>query len=152
MFALNGVAKISIYDANGKFVKDITHMNAVHIYNGNEEYPNIIAIESEVIDEEFESLYHNGIDERTDFQKMTSSDDTCFVLSSAVSQRGMKIIITAIGKDNKDNEKTMLYICDYCMFGLEKEPFGDVSLDCRNITTYTHYISCKMPIRCIIKK
>ena len=122
MFALNGVAKISIYDANGKFVKDITHMNAVHIYNGNEEYPNVIAIESEVIDEEFESLYHNGIDERT------------------------------VGKDEKDNMRTVLYACDYCVFGVEKEPFGDITLDSRYITTYTHYISCMSKVKCIIKK
>ena len=152
MFALNGVAKISIYDANGKFVKDITHMNAVHIYNGNEEYPNIIAIESEVIDEEFESLYHNGIDERTDFQKMIDGDDTCFVLSEATSQLGMKIVITTKGKDEKDNIKTVLYTCDYCIFGVEKEPFGDISLDSRYITTYTHYISCMSKVKCIIKK
>ena len=152
MIVINGVNKISIYDSNGKFIKDITHMNAVHIYNGNEEYPNIIAIESETIDEEFESIYHNGLDERTDFQKMIDNDDTRFVLSEATSQLGMKIIITAVGKDNKDNDRVMLYSCDNCLFGIEKEPFGDITLDSRYITTYTHYISCKKPIVCIIKK
>ena len=152
MIATNGVNKISIYDSNGKFIKDITNMNAVHIYNGNEKYPNIITIESETIDEEFESIYHNGIDERTDFQKMIDNDDTRFVLSEATSQLGMKIIITVIGKDNKNNDRVMLYSCDNCLFGIEKEPFGDIIWDFKYITTYTYYISCKGPIKCIIKK
>ena len=83
---------------------------------------------------------------------MTDDDDTRFVLSEATSQLGMKIIITAVGKDNKDNDKVILYTCDNCLFGVEKEPFGDITLSSRYITTYTHYISCKKPIVCIIKK
>ena len=138
MIATNGVNKISTYDSNAKFIKDITNMNAVHIYNGNEEYPNIITIESETIDEEFESIYHNGIDERTDFQKMIDNDDTRFVLSEAISQLGMKIIITVIGKDNKNNDRVMLYSCDNCLFGIEKEPFADIIGDFKYITTYTY--------------
>ena len=35
---------------------------------------------------------------------------------------------------------------------MKKKPLGDITLDSRYITTYTHYISCKKPIVCIIKK